>query len=97
MDGKIPHSANLQLDMFILGTQYISHNDVPTMGRLSLLFPVPAEQTKTEGCLTLRELEFESLDNSDSEEKCSSDEKIRECPNIDIWEPGERSVSSLHE
>ena len=61
---KIPHSANLQLDVCILGTRK-SH--VSRMGRLSLLFPVPAEKVKTAGCLTLRELEFENLENQDPE------------------------------
>ena len=35
------------------------------MWRPSLFFPVPADQAKTGGHLTLRELEFESLENSD--------------------------------
>ena len=35
------------------------------MGRLSLLFPVPAEQEKTQEYLTLRELEFENLEDPD--------------------------------
>ena len=69
---KIPHSAYLQLDMRILGT-HKSH--VPRMGRLSLLFPVLAEKVKIAGRLTLRELEFEILENQDFEES-ALDEKV---------------------
>ena len=53
LDEKTPHSAYLQLDVCILGKRN-SHNN-----RLSVLFPVPDEQEKTEEYLTLRELEFE--------------------------------------
>lgn len=73
----MPHSANLQLNVCTLGTHNSSYNnDAPGMRRLSLLFPVSAEQAKTEEYLTLRELEFENLENPDSAESASNDMKI---------------------
>ena len=44
------------------------------MGRFSLLFPVLTKQVKPEEYLTLRELEFENLENLDP----ALDEKIQE-------------------
>ena len=59
--------------MCILGT----HNGrIPGMGRLSLLFPVPLEQAKTEEFLTLRELEFENLENQGSVEYTSDSVRV---------------------
>lgn len=67
------HSANLQLEVCILGIHNISHNHrVPKMGRLCLLFPVPAQQAQTKECLTLCELEFENMEHIES----VSDNKI---------------------
>ena len=55
------------------------------MRRLSLLFPVPAEQPKTEKVSTLRELEFENL-NLDPVEP-ALDKKILEYPQIYMGGP----------
>lgn len=74
-DEKIPHSANLQLDVCILGAHSNGYNNhAPKMGRFSLLFPVLTKQAKPEEYLTLRELEFENLENPDP----ALDEKIQE-------------------
>lgn len=82
LDEKMPHSANLQLNVCIPENSHNNH--VPGMGRrLCLLFPVPAEQAKTEEYLTLRELEFENLENPDPVES-ESDKTIPEYPKIDI-------------
>ena len=60
------------------------------MGRLSLLFPIPAEQVKTGEYLTLQELEFEHLQNPDPEESISDGEP-QEChmrePSPDLPSP----------
>ena len=61
---------------------------VPKIGRLSLLFPVPSQQEKTEEYLTLRQLEFENLENPGS----TLDERAPECH---MNEPGPAPYSAL--
>lgn len=66
------HNAILQLDVCILET----HGSHTKLGRLNILFPILAEQatTATEEYMTLRELEFETLENPDPEESASGKE-----------------------
>ena len=62
------HSAVLQLEVRILG----AHKSQNKMGRLNILFPILAEKAKAEEYITtLRELEFEQLENPDPKELVS--------------------------
>ena len=62
MDEKNPHSAYLRLDVCIVEPH---NNHAPRIGQ-GLFFPVSAEQAKSVEYLTLRELEFECLENPDT-------------------------------
>ena len=82
---QTPHSANLQLDVCILGTyNNIRNNHVPKIGHLSLLFPIPVEQVETGGFL-MRRLEFENLEDPDPVEN-TLDEDIPQCLQVDTRE-----------
>lgn len=59
------HKTILQLDVCIVGTK----NRQNKMGRFNILFPVLANQAEAEECVTLRELEFETLENPGAEKK----------------------------
>ena len=58
------HKTILQLDVCIVGTQK-RHNKIE---RFNILFPIPANKVEAEECVTLRQLEFEELENQDPEE-----------------------------